>query len=583
MFSTARSDAAHNLQLRFRVRDSNTGYVIDNARPLAWVTRRGAKASKPSQASCENMVKGLLRTGVSKQSDAQLGGSYLITLNADHSVAILDPQVRLATSNLAALIPLKSAPSAWVLDEERGVLYVAMRDVPAIALIDLERRALRGYIATEHVANVLHRQYNDMYIWAGQSRSYSQLDAQTGAVKQTHATPSAVVAITSDAKGRHLMLGLQNGEAWLVETARGQVLRKFSAGAPVQQLAYSELSGAFYVADTKRKELLAVIPGAAGEPQRVSLALPNASAGNSITQVAVSPSGRHLMVLNAAAQMLSAFDTANLQRIKLLPTGAKPDQMAFTQKFIYVRNSGEPLISLAQLSALDDPGSASVLNIAVGTRAPNSVDPNGPFTPFATLPGESNGILIVNPADKVIYFYMEGMMVPKNSFKTFTAAPLGLLSYERGLRQRREQGLYEATVRLREGGTYDVAFFLDQPQIARCFELDHAGDGAREVLAKPRFEALFGGKVYPPDQAVKLRFALRDAKSGAAFARIDDLRVLSFARGGSWQARPVAKAVGDAFEIELTFPRAGQYHLSVEAPSIGLSFLDVRDQVITVK
>ena len=86
-------------------------------------------------------------------------------------------------------------------------------------------------------------------------------------------------------------------------------------------------------------------------------------------------------------------------------------------------------------------------------------------------------MLVANPADKMIYFYTEGMAAPMGSFQNYRRDPKALLLLDNSLAET-SRGIYTSTIRLPEAGHYDVAFLLDSPRMVNCFSLTVAEDPA---------------------------------------------------------------------------------------------------------
>ena len=78
---------------------------------------------------------------------------------------------------------------------------------------------------------------------------------------------------------------------------------------------------------------------------------------------------------------------------------------------------------------------------------------------------EGNSVLVANPADRVIYYYSEGMAAPMGSFQNYRRNPRAVMVVDRSLREV-TSGVYSTTTKLPKSGIYDVAFLLDSPRIA---------------------------------------------------------------------------------------------------------------------
>ena len=83
---------------------------------------------------------------------------------------------------------------------------------------------------------------------------------------------------------------------------------------------------------------------------------------------------------------------------------------------------------------------------------------------------EGNAVLITNSADRMIYFYTEGMAAPIGNFQNYRRELRGVLVVNRSLRET-APGVYSTDVRLDGYGDYDVAFLIDNPRLINCFDV----------------------------------------------------------------------------------------------------------------
>ena len=80
-------------------------------------------------------------------------------------------------------------------------------------------------------------------------------------------------------------------------------------------------------------------------------------------------------------------------------------------------------------------------------------------------------MLVANPADKMIYYYTEGMAAPMGSFQNYRRDPKALLVLDNSLREG-VRGVDPITVRLRPRATTMWHFCWRRPRLINCFA-DH--------------------------------------------------------------------------------------------------------------
>lgn len=185
-----------------------------------------------------------------------------------------------------------------------------------------------------------------------------------------------------------------------------------------------------------------------------------------------------------------------------------------------------------------------------------------------------NTVLVANPADKIIYYYMEGMAAPMGSFRNYGREPKAVLVADRSLRET-APGVYTTTVKLPASGNYDVAFLLDSPRISHCFDLVVNANLARKGKKKQsvHLEVLLKERTIRAGHTTPLQFRLTDPITNQPKVGLKDVRVLTLLSPGVWQKREWARSVGDGvYEISLSVPRAGVYYLFFECPSLNVRF-----------
>jgi len=136
-------------------------------------------------------------------------------------------------------------------------------------------------------------------------------------------------------------------------------------------------------------------------------------------------------------------------------------------------------------------------------------------------------------------------------------------------------GVYSVTTKLPKSGIYDVAFLLDSPRIAHCFnaEAKPNPEVAHEKKVALRIEYLDKDKQLRVAENYKLRFKLVDTTTSKAKSDVKDVRVLTMLSSGVWQKRDFARSVGDGvYELDITVPQTGVYFVFVESRSQGVSF-----------
>lgn len=572
--------AGENFRVGFHITDGETGEAVSNIRPGAWMKLRRAGKGMPDQKSCEQMIRTYKRTGIlTVPADVDLSGFSIVTVNDDNSVGIYNPKVNLKTSNLQALIPFKGQPGQWSLDQERGMVYVTLPKEGKVAVIDIRLHKVKQYIEVGELPRQVLFRRDSPYLWVGNdgSGTVSVIERESLTVVHTIAVGSGPVELVLGSDNRFAFAGSDgDGRVAVIDIPTMQEVGRVTLGPGKLSLAYSSQRMALFVAHENLGELTVVDPlgknatGVVLEP--------------GIHSLTETPDGRFLLALIPERRQVAVIDAATSSVLGHLPTEADPDHIVFSPDYVYVRNLGSPNITVIELSGLESPGTVPVAHIPIGVIPPGAAKGLAGVDTMAAM-HHGGHALIVNPADNRVYLYMEGMMAPMNSFKTYTSRPLGILLYDRTLMEGESPGNYETYSSLEKPGIYDVPFFLGSPQKAECFELVVAPNPALEQGAsiEPVVSWLFSNQIFPAGEKARLRFKIHDAEKNVALSDIRDIEVMSALKGAHWQHRASARALGDGlYEAEFSFPKEGSYYILVEARSLGIAFGDLRHELAQV-
>ena len=219
-------------------------------------------------------------------------------------------------------------------------------------------------------------------------------------------------------------------------------------------------------------------------------------------------------------------------------------------------------------------GQPDISKFPSGQNAPEAASIDASLADIIVPAPEGNSVLVANPADRIIYYYSEGMAAPMGSFQNYRRKPRAVTVVDRSLRET-TSGVYSTTTKLPKSGVYDVAFLLDSPRVTHCFsaEAKPNPDVPREKKIALRIEYLHKDQQLRVAENFKLRFKLVDTTTLRAKSDVKDVRVLTMLSSGTWQKRDFARSVGDGvYELDLKVPQRGVYFVFVGSSSQGVSF-----------
>ncbi|HVQ38835.1 MAG TPA: cytochrome D1 domain-containing protein, partial [Pyrinomonadaceae bacterium] len=456
--------AGTEAQIRFKIVEVTGGKSIRTVRPAAWIDRR-ISAQAPNATECREKVQQFLQPSFSKRPTADLNSYFVLALNHESNISVIDPLSGFGGSKLYTLIALNSSGEDWVMSADKRRLYVSMPAVNQVAVINLQTWKVVTNIDAGTRPSRVALQPDGRYLWVGNDAS-SESDAGVTVVDTETLN---VAARISTGLGHHEIAFAENDSLAFVTNKQAGTLsvidiRKLAKAADVKvgsmpsSVVVSALSKSVYVGnegdgtivavDASRFEILARMKGQPG-----------------LQTLRISPEGRFGFAVNPVESTVNIFDVSANRLVHQVPVGLAADQISFTRDFAYVRSTGSEFVTMIKTSTLEK--EASVSRFPAGQHAPK--DSRASSLANAIVPGpESGSVLVANPADKMIYFYTEGMAAPMGSFQNYRRDPKALLILDNGLRET-AGGVYTTTVRLNDAGYYDVAFLLNSPRVVSCF------------------------------------------------------------------------------------------------------------------
>ncbi|HWS87941.1 MAG TPA: cytochrome D1 domain-containing protein [Pyrinomonadaceae bacterium] len=566
--------AGQEAVVRFRLRDTATGTPLSGVRPSAWASLRGTQPA-PDQAQCREKVQSYLQGSLRARPDVDLNAYYLLALNQEPNLSVIDPLLGFGGSKLITLVMLKSPGEDWALTADRARLFVSMPLVNSVAVVDTTTWKVVEEVAAGARPTRLALQPDGKYLWAVGDAGVTAIDAASLKVAATIPTGAGAHEVAFSDDNRFAYVGNRaDGTLSVIDIPKLSKLKDVKTGAPASALAYSPLSKSLYVAN-EREGSIAVVDGRGHELVARIAAEPG------LKSVRFAPGGRWGFVPNAERSVVHVFDASTNRMAHSVPVGKSPDQVAFTDAFAYVRSLGTEEVSAVRLSTVGK--EPDVIKFPGGQNAPGLARAFASRADAFVPAPEPNSILLANPADRMIYYYAEGMAAPMGNFQNYKREARAVKVVDRSLREE-SLGVYATTARLPKEGVYDISFLLGSPRVVHCFEATAKPDPNAEPERKPSLsvEYLNKGTLPRAGESYKIQFKLTDPATGRPVEGLKDVRVLFFLSPGIWQKRDIAASVGGGvYELEVNVPQDGVYMVFVESRSRGVGFRQLPHLTLT--
>lgn len=109
--------------VRFKITDQSAGKPLSNMRPAAWIDlRTGEKAT--DDRACREKIQSFLQASLSDRPDIDLNSYFILALNHEPNISVIDPLSGFGKTKLYTLVALISPGEDWVLSGDNKRLYV---------------------------------------------------------------------------------------------------------------------------------------------------------------------------------------------------------------------------------------------------------------------------------------------------------------------------------------------------------------------------------------------------------------------------------------------------------------------------
>jgi len=545
------------------LKNESTGTPLAGVYPNAWFHRRND--DKPvDRQQCTGIIAAYAGGNSLTRPALDLNIYYVIALNGDGTLTVVDPVFGFGGTQLLAMLQLDSPGFDWTLAGRDNRLFVTMPASGRVAAIDTTRWKLLKTIDAGAEPRRIAAQRDGHYVWITTTTGVTAVRTSDLSIAATINTGKGAheLAITPDDR-TVLVTNAGDGTVTLIDVAKLAIAGRVQAGAQPVSVAWSELSSLAYAAsadgsitafDPRNRRIVARIETEAG-----------------LERIRFAPGGRYGFALNPSKDLLHIVDVASNRVIQTGELEGGPFEVTFTDTLAYVRRKASELVLMVplanigeegkQLSVADFPGGDETF----GKRARTTVADG-----IVAAPG-ANAVLVANPADQHVYFYKEGMAAPSGYFKNYGHDPQAVMVLDRSLGER-APGTFSTVATMPPAGIYDVAVFVGSPRVISCVRVHVAENpDIPKPLPPLRVEHLTRVDGITAGKPAGLEVRLTNSATGKPAARLDDAGVLIVQAGGSWSDRQRLTPVGDGrYTASFTPPLGGVYYVYVECRSAGL-------------
>src|SRR2546423_1278679 len=560
------------VRFRFTMTDSSGKAPIRGATTRAWLDLR-REGDVPAAKAAETKASRFITGGIFGQADLDLNSFYVLALNNDASISVVDPLFGFGNTKLLALISLSGNGYDWAMTQDEAKIFDSIPDKGQIAVVDTSRWEVSHYIEAGLRPTRLALQPDGQHLWAtGGGTSQTEVagfrtDTYAPLAKLPIGRGTHAIAISSNSA----FVFVTNGEddsVSVIDTRTLAKTKEIKVGRGPVAAAYSELAGAVYVCETESGEI-AVLDAKTLAVVKTIRAQPG------LADIATAPGGRYVLAVNRKTDTVQIIDTSSAEIIQTGTVGKAPFQISFSGDLAYINHLGSAEVFMLPLSQIGRRGQPlTVVTFPAGQHPLGETGLGSPASRIVPIPGEG-AVLVAGTLDREVYFYKEGMAAPMGSFRNYSREPMAVEVVDRSLLERGQGGGYEAVAERGTPGVYDVIFFLDSPKIIHGFELTVGPNPAIEAERKTPKVTI---APLVPDLPLKVgaiatfRFRVADKQTNQPVTGLRDL-VIVVMTPGNWHERQVAKEEGNGvYSVAVAPPQAGVYYAHAQCLSLNVQF-----------
>ncbi len=563
----------------FRITDAGTGTPLQGSFPAAWVDLTKAwEALGDKVMECKDRVALYLQGIVGVRPMIDLNNQYLLVMNRDNSISVIDPKVGITgITNLFAQINIDKPGADWIKTADDKRLFVSMPQADEVALIDTDTfKVVKDLDAGEQPTRI-ELQGDERYLWVGNNSR----QAEESGVTVIDADKLEQVAFIPTGKGHHeiafsegdryaFVSNRDDGTVSVIDVRTLKKIKDLKTGPRPIALAFSPLAKALYVADNQTGTVAVVDPVTLEIRERIA-----ASPG--LGPLRFSQEGRWGLVVNSADNTVIVIDAATNRVAHTIPVGKKPYQVSIGWEFAYIRSLDTGDVGLIPLADLEGPETPPVKYIQAGQGKPGLV-PDISIADSIVASVKHAAAYIVNPTVGTLHYYMEGMNAPMGAFRNYGREPRAVEIVDRSLDEI-EPGVYTGRIKMPVEGTYDVAFMMDAPRFVHCFSAKVEPNPqvqAATTTAPMAIEYQIADRRVPVGASTPVKFKLTDPVSGKPRDDVSDMTVLYYGSDGRGRTVVPARPLGQGlYEADVKVNRVTTYYLFVGSRSAKLKYTDL--------
>lgn len=561
------ADAPVAMQAGQQVRIKINGKRLADDQPLsnwrigAWLDRETDVMSGAIPV-CGQRVSRYLSGNLVQRPLLDLTGYYVLSLDAEPSVSVLDPSVSFSgRSSLYGSMQLDGHGFDWIKTGDDMRLYVALPREKKLAIADLQTLAILDHLTLPGQPTRLALQPGERLLWVGLTGATAQ-ESAVEIVDTLEDKPVARIPLPDgyhefdfSADGRYAYVtNRQSHSLSIIDAKQLKVIREIELGFEPLGLVFVDRQSLLWVTDAKAGR----IHRYDGQGKAVDHIVLEPGLG----PIKLAPDARYVLAVNPSQHRVYVLDADSGKQKHQVTVSGQPYDVMFSGQYAYIRTLQSEQVGLLSLASLD--GAQPIIKF-VPAGAGALADTNNLLRASSmALTLDRAGAFFVTPSERTLHHYMEGMNAPRSGLRAYGHTPMSAMVMQRGLREV-SPGEYAAVIRLPSAGRMVLALASETPVLRECLGMKI--ESSPESKAGGAIAAHWlsdGVQKVKQGESVDFRVKIDNNGSDAAIDRLW-LRIVP-AQGGTWIVWPLqadAKTTGEWF-VSGKLPQSGGYYVYLE-------------------
>lgn len=536
----------------FAINDANN-IPLSGLYPAAWI-HPSSIDEEGSDKVCLDKVKTFIGGTLLSRAELDLNVYYVLTMNQDATIAVVDPLFGFGGSKLLTMLSLNGPGYDWAINQNQDQVIVSVPSANQLALIDVAGWRVSSTSDQVSLNNPrdLFIQPDQQYLWVLDDDGVAVFDLDSMQLHDRINTKAKPVSLEFSDDGVIAYLVTEKSID-IIDLASLTTARSIKHQGGGVSIDYSSRANELYLRHHATGDIWA-LDGQSDKPDVMISSAPG------IGSLRFSPDGRWGILVNTDKDNLSIIDVAKGRIVQSGTVASKPEYIAFSDNIAYIRHAGSSDLYMIPLDDRDlgrEGADIPTVDTPGGDRPAGQTDFPSGGDGIVQAPG-SNAVLVANYHDKAVYFYKEGMAAPMGQFNNYGKHPRSVMAIDHSLRERDQKGTYSSYAALPVSGRYEAVMFMDSPRVVKCFPfiIGDANEIAKTALQGVTISDLISTKLLSRTSN-SLRYLVDGAVSTDTEFTVD-----IYLASGQWRDSLRVKLNKDkVLAFDFTPPRSGLYSI----------------------